>query len=153
MEKARRSITLTIGWVLLLLLGLFLILGAIGSLAVAYTSPEDDDLGGMSVSELAKLSPGAATAVRGRRATAASLAFACGMMVCWIAATAYRRREKWAWYALLTSLGIGSALSMFRISMIGITTGAGTAGVALGILLAALIISYRDFSGVRPEQP
>jgi hypothetical protein len=151
MESAQKSITLKIGWILLLLLGLYLILGALGSLAVAYTSVEEDQLGSLRVSELAKVSPSAAAAVRGRRATSASLSFACGVMVCWIAATAYRRREKWAWYALLTSVGIGSALSIFRISMIGITQGAGIAGIMLAVLLAALLISYRDF-GVRPRQ-
>jgi hypothetical protein len=144
METPKRSITLTIGWVLLVILGALLTLGGLGSFGVAYFEGEEF-VGTTPVEELAKVSPELPTAVRGRRATAAAFAFSSGVMLCWIAATAYRRREKWAWYALITSLGLGTALSILRISMIGITAGASTAGIILGVLLVALLISYRDF--------
>jgi hypothetical protein len=144
METSKRSVTLTIGWVLLVILGGLLTLGGVGSLTLAYTGG-DELLGTTPVQDLAKLSPDIPGAVRGRRVTASYLAFASGVMLCWIAAIPYRRREKWAWYALITSLGIGSALSILRISFLGITSGAVPAGIVLGVLLVALLISYRDF--------
>jgi len=145
MENERpRSITLTIGWILLFIAGLLITLGALGSLGVAYFG-SDDVVGGASLADLAKLGEEVPSAVRGRRATAASFAFATGVLTCWIAATAYRRREKWAWYALLTGVGVAGALSILRVSMIGIRAGTGSALLLEIVLLAGLLISYRDF--------
>jgi hypothetical protein len=142
--EEKKSWTLTVGWLFFLLIGLLITLGGLTSMAEAYRAPEDR-IAGVSLADLAKLSPDLPNAIRGRRATASSFATSCGLLVCWISLTAYKRGEKWAWYALLSSLGIGTILSILRIPLLGMTAGAGSAAYMLGAMLIALLISFRDF--------
>lgn len=144
MENQKKSITLRIGWIVLLALGLLITLGGLESLYVAYWGLGDAPAG-VALSDLAKVNPDLPAALRGRRATAASLAITCGILLAWIAATAFKRAEKWAWYALLCAFGIGALLSMLRLSILRTTAGAATAGFALAVLVVALAVSYRDF--------
>jgi hypothetical protein len=82
--------------------------------------------------------------------TAVRLAGACGVMtsilVIAIAATAFRRRERWAWYAMWT-------LPLLATLHLGIVAGyAATTAVSIsweiavfGLALLAIASSYRDF--------
>ena len=139
-----KSTALTVGWILLLILGVLIILGGLESLYLAYWGFGDAPAG-VRLSDLAKLNPELPAALRGRRATAASLAITCGLLLCWTALTAFRRRERWAWYALLCCFGCGAVLSLLRILAIGTKAGASGPGFALVILLIALSITYREF--------
>ncbi len=136
--------TLKIGWLLLTAMGLLITLGGIESLVVAYRGA-DDPIMGVSMERMAELNPDLPKAIRGRRATAAFYATSCGLLVAWIATTAYRQRQKWAWYALLSSVGLGAVLSVMRIPLLDYTPGAQTAAAILVVLIVALAISYRDF--------
>ncbi len=144
MDSERRSVTLKIGWLLLAAMGLLITLGGIESLAVAYRGG-DDPIMGVSMERLAELNPDLPSAIRGRRATAAFYATSCGLLIAWIASTAYRQRQKWAWYALLSSVGLGAALSVLRIPILDYTPGAQAAAAILAVLILALAVSYRDF--------
>ncbi len=144
MDSERRSMTLKIGWLLLIAMGLLITLGGIESLVVAYRGA-DDPIMGVSMERMAELNPDLPNAIRGRRATAAFYATSCGLLVAWIAATAFRQRQKWAWYALLSSVGVGAALSVLRIPLLDYTPGAQAAAAILVVLVVALAISYRDF--------
>ena len=144
MENPKKSLTLSIAWIVLLVFGVLMSIAGIGSLAEAYRG-SDPFLAGVSYDQLATLNPQIPNMLRGRRATAASLGVTCGMLLCWIAATAFRRREKWSWYALLSAFGLGSILSILRVPVLGYRAGAETAGVFLAILVITLAISYRDF--------
>ena len=144
MENQKKSLTLSIAWIVLLVLGILMSIAGIGSLSEAYRGM-DPFLAGVSYDQLATLNPEIPNMLRGRRATAASLAVTGGMLMCWIAATAFRRREKWSWYALLSSFGLGSILSILRVPVLGYSAGAETAGFFLVILVIALAVSYRDF--------
>ena len=144
MAEEKKSWTLMVGWLLMLVVGLLITLGGLESMSMAYRATQDR-IAGVSLADLAKLSPDLPNAIKGRRATAASLAISSGLLVCWIALTAYKRGEKWAWYALLSSLGIGSILSILRIPLLGMNSGTGTPAVMLGLVLIALLISFRDF--------
>jgi hypothetical protein len=143
-EDQKKSWTLTVGWVILFVLGLLLAFQGLESLLVAYRGA-DESLAGVSLQDLAKLNPALPDAIRGRRATAASLAFSFGLLLMWMAVTAYRRREKWAWWALLCSVGLGSLTSLMRVPLLGQSSGAVQPGVFLALLLLALAVSYRDF--------
>lgn len=143
MEAARPSWTLKASWILLMLLGILIALGGVASLTVAYRGEER--LGEVEMDRLEAIDPALPGIVRGRRATSAALAFSLGSLTAWIALTAYRRREKWAWQAMLFALGIGSVLSLLRIPLLNTTLGAVTATVALVWLLVALSLAYRDF--------
>ena len=121
-----------------------MLIAGIGSLTEAYRGT-DPFLAGVSYDRLATLNPDIPNMLRGRRATAASLGVTCGVLLCWIASTAFRRREKWSWYALLSAFGLGAILSVLRVPVLGYRAGAEIAGVFLVILVAALALSYRDF--------
>ncbi len=144
MENQKKSLTLSIAWIVLLVFGILMSITGIGSLAEAYRGA-DPFLAGVTYDQLATLNPEIPNMLRGRRATAASLAVTCGVLLCWIAATAFRRREQWSWYALLSAFGLGSILSILRVPVLGYRAGAETAGVFLAILVITLAISYRDF--------
>lgn len=144
LETQKQPLTLKIAWITLLVFGILMSIAGIGSLAEAYRGA-DPFLAGVSYDQLATFNPEIPNMLRGRRATAASLAVTCGILLCWIAATAFRRREKWSWYALLSAFGLGSVLSILRVPLLGYRAGAESAGVFLVILLIALAISYRDF--------
>jgi hypothetical protein len=143
MENSGKSVTLKIGWFMLLVLGIVMTLGGLESLLFAYRAGNETP-GGVSMQELAKISPELPVALRGRRATAASLAITCGILISWLAAVPYRRGEKWAWWALLSAVGLGALLSMLRVSALGTRAGVAGAGIFLIWLIVALAISYRD---------
>ena len=143
MDASKKSITLTIAWLMLLLMGVLLALGGLESLLIAYYGG-GELIPGMNSQELAAKNPDLPAALRGRRATAATLSITCGILVAWIASVPYRRGEKWAWWALLFSIGSGAALSIFRVQAINTRAGAGAAAIFLAWLLIALAISYRD---------
>jgi hypothetical protein len=144
MEEKKKSVTLKIGWILLVALGGLIILGGVESLYVAYWGFGDAPAG-VQLSDLAKVNPDLPAALRGRRATAASLAVTCGLALCWLAAAPYSRAEKWAWYAVLAAFGIGSILSLLRLPVLGTRAGTALPVFALVVMLAALAVSYRDF--------
>lgn len=144
MEIEKKSVTLKIAWILLLVLGILIVLGGLGSLYVAYWGFGDAPAG-VQLSELAKVNPELPAALRGRRATAASLAVTCGILFAWMAATAFKKAERWAWYSLLSAVGIGAVLSLLRVAVVGTTAGIAGPGLILALLLVALAISYRDF--------
>jgi hypothetical protein len=144
MDAEKKSLTLTFGWLLLMAVGLLITLGGLEAMFVAYFG-STDSVSGVSMEKLAQLSPDLPKAIRGRRATAAFYAISCGILVAWVAATAFRRRQKWSWYALLCSLGVGTILSILRIPLLDYRAGAEAAGSILVALLLALAVAYRDF--------
>jgi hypothetical protein len=144
MDAEKKSLTLTFGWLLLMAVGLLITLGGLEAMFVAYFGSADS-VSGVSMEKLAQLSPDLPKAIRGRRATAAFYAISCGILVAWVAATAFRRRQKWSWYALLCSLGVGTILSILRIPLLDYRAGAEAAGSILVALLLALAVAYRDF--------
>ena len=144
MENQKKSITLSIAWIVLLILGILMSVAGLGSLAEAYRG-KSPFLAGVTYEQLASLNPDIPNMLRGRRATAASLGVTCGLLLCFIAATAFRRGEKWTWYALLSAFGLGSILSILRIPLLGYRPGAEAGGFVLAILLIMLAISFRDF--------
>ncbi len=144
MENQKKSVTLSIAWITLLILGILMSVAGLGSLFEAYRGT-DPFLGGVSYDQVANLNQDIPNMLRGRRATAASLGVTCGVLLCWIAPTAFRRREKWSWYALLSAFGLGAILSLLRVPLLAYRTGAEPAGIILAILLIALAVSFRDF--------
>jgi hypothetical protein len=141
--EGRKSKTLVVGWVLLLLVALLLAAGAVASLVTAYARG-NDLIAGVSLNDLAAVNPGIPDAIRGRRATAAFYAFSCAVLLAWIALTAFRRREKWAWHAILTAFGLGCIFSLLRVPLLGTSPTVDSIGI-LSVLAIALLVSARDF--------
>jgi hypothetical protein len=144
-EIAKKSKTLTTSWILLFVLGLLLTLLSLVSLGLAYFGGQDVLIQGVNLDKLAEVDPRLPNIIRGRRATASSASLSLGILLAWVAATAYRRGERWAWSALLVSLGAGSILSLLRYITLQTTLGLLFAGIVLGVLLVALLIAYKDF--------
>jgi hypothetical protein len=129
-----------VSWVLLLLLSAILAFFSITSTMGAYGGAPDNLTPSVSVAQAgSSLGPDVEGALRGRRATAATWALAYGLLLGYVVLVPYRRGERWAWWALLISLGISQLLSIARVFALGRTGGAGTSGILLTILLLGLL--------------
>jgi hypothetical protein len=126
-------------WILLFVVALFTAFGGLTSTYVAYSRSEDrigqltfDQIKAMGDEDVIKM-------LRGRRATAATWALAYAILFGWVVLFPYRRGERWAWWALLFSLGLSQLLSLARAPLLGTTIGAGTSAVLLAFLLLGLL--------------
>src|SRR5687767_3666231 len=106
----------TASWVVLAVVGALFLFGGLASTYVAYTGAEDPLLpGGPTVSAVDAVHPGLATALRGRRATAAAFAVALAVLWLYVVLVPYRRGEVSSWWALLAaSLALGIVI-MLRV--------------------------------------
>jgi hypothetical protein len=135
-------------WVILLVLCGALMIFSLLSLSTAYFSNQDTlysgDNGPASVhvglEEIRQLGgDGAVKAFKGRRATAATWAVGFSLLAGLVTFFPYRRGEKWAWWALLVSMGLSQFLSLSRLVTIGTASGAGTSGIILALFLLGLL--------------
>ncbi len=130
-------------WVILLILSGFIAAGSAASIATAYFGPTDDLSPGVTLEQI-KAAGGdrgdeAVKAFRGRRATAATWALGAALLSIFVVVIPYRRGERWAWWALLASLGISQFLSLARALTLVTTVGTGTPAIILSILLIGLL--------------
>src|ERR1044071_8457599 len=94
-------------WIALLTLSALITLISFVSLERAYFAKRDNLTAAVGFDQLRTIGGEAAIeAFRGRRATAATFAIACGLLSAFVVLFAYRRGERWAWWALLISLGL-----------------------------------------------
>jgi hypothetical protein len=137
------KILFLISWVMILGLSAFIGLASLGSLQVAYFTEQDSLTPNLTMEQVKGIggdeAVNAIKALRGRRATAATWAFASAVLAFLTALFPYRRGEKWAWWALLLSLGLSQILSALRYVFIGTPLGAGTAVTIVAVLLLALL--------------
>jgi hypothetical protein len=129
----------TASWVLLALVGALTLLGGLASASFAYRS-ENDQLGGAKLTELASGRPELATAIRGRRATAAAYAAAYAALLLAVVLGPYRRGDVWAWWAILASTLVLAAISLARAAFLATGLGAGAAGIELAVVAVALLL-------------
>jgi len=106
-----------VSWVLLSLIGVLTLLGALASINVAYFS-EDDQIGPVSLSELAGDRPDVATAIKARRGTAAAFATGYALLFLVIVLVPYRKGEVWAWWAILVGTLATTGIILLRVSML-----------------------------------
>ncbi len=126
-------------WILLVVVGALMLLGSLVSLGVAYGS-DRDQIGPVSLSELTAGRPDVATALRGRRATAAAYAAGFATLFLAIAIGPYRRGDVWAWWAIAAGTVVVSVLILLRIPLLGVQLGSTTGGSATeAIILLAVV--------------
>jgi len=123
----------TASWVLLVVAGALIIVGGLVSLSVAFRSPQDQ-IGPVTLSELAVGRPDVEVALRARRATAAAYAAGYGTFFLAIALGPYRRGDKWAWWTILLGTLVTTALVLLRVPFLGTRAGVGTALVQLVVV-------------------
>src|SRR4028119_1150081 len=130
-----------IGWVLLLLLAAALTLLSINSTYIPFVSRPDGVTSTVTIDDIgAKTSPEVATALRGRRVTAATWALAYALMLWGVLLVPYKRGERWAWWAILLSIVISQLLSLARIPMLDTQQGAAASAILIGIALVGLFL-------------
>src|SRR6185436_17684693 len=127
-------------WIVLLTLSVLITLASMGSLGNAYFGARDNLTATVGLDEINTIGGEAAVdAFKGRRATAATWAFACGLLSSFVVLVPYRRGERWSWWALLIAIGLSQLLSMARALTLGTTVGAGSAGLTFGLLVLGLL--------------
>ena len=127
-------------WVILLVVSAAIVLLSAQSLRIAYTGKADSLTREYTLTQIGEQGGDEAVkAFRGRRATAASWALAFGLLSMAVTLGPYRRGERWAWWALLISVGLSQILSLIRAIALVTTVGAGAPGILLALVLLALL--------------
>jgi len=140
----------TVGWVLLLLLATALTLLSINSTYLPLVSRPDGVTSSVTIDDIgAKTSPEVATALRGRRVTAATWALAYGLMLWGVLLVPYKRGERWAWWTILLSIVVSQLLSLARIPMLNTQQGAAASAILIGMALVGLLLGARHVFGKR----
>ena len=140
----------TVGWVLLLLLAAALTLLSINSTYLPLAARPDGVTSSVTINDIGeKTSPEVATALRGRRVTAATWALAYGMMLWGVLLVPYKRGERWAWWTILLSIVVSQLLSLARIPMLDTQQGAAASAILIGIALVGLLLGAQHVFGKR----
>src|ERR1044072_4601778 len=131
-------------WVILLVVLTAAALISLQSLRLAYTGNQDSLITGFTLDQLRATGDqirehggeDAIKALKGRRATAATWALAYALLALIVVFGADRRGERWAWWAVLVSLGVSQLLSLARAPMLATTSGMSASAtiLALGLL-------------------
>ena len=133
-------------WVILFVVMAATALLSMQSLRIAYTVPQDNIARDYSLTQVQQQSGDEAVkAIRSRRATAATWALGYALLGLLVVIVPYRRGEKWAWWAILLSLGLSQLLSLARLPMLETRQGTGTAAILLGLTAAALLAGAGHF--------
>ena len=81
----------------------------------------------------------------GRRVTAATWALGYGVLFAWLVLGPYRRKEHWAWWALLASLLVSQIISIARVAFIGSSAGTAASAMVLSFGLLGLLAGAPRF--------
>jgi hypothetical protein len=131
----------TASWVLLAILGSFILLASLGSTSVAYhTSSTDQRVGGVTLKDVVAGRDEVETAMRGQRGTAAAFAAGFATLFLFVVVGPYRRGDAWSWWAILAGTAAYALLSMVRVVALGTWRGAAQAGIALAVVVVALLL-------------
>lgn len=133
------KVLFAISWVILVIVAFLILLGSFASLANAYSS-RSESIGTVTTDQIRSLGgDDAVHQFKARRVTAATWSLAFAILFGWVVVGPYRQGSKWAWWAMLVSLGLSQLLSMARAPLLGTESGVGTSAVALAFLLIGLL--------------
>jgi hypothetical protein len=134
----------TASWVLLTIVGTLTLLGSLASTWVAYSgAPDEFGPGGPKLAQVECWNPEIASAIRGRRATAAAFAAAYATLLLFAVLGPYRRGETWCWWAILSASLLLGALTGLRVPLMGTTLGAQAGLIQLVVIVVALLLDVR----------
>jgi hypothetical protein len=141
----------TVSWVLLAIVAGLILLGSLGSLALAYFgNPASDNLApGLTVKAVGDWRPDALTATRARRGTAAAYALGYGLLMMLIVLVPYRRGEVWAWWAILAGALVVFVAYALRMFSLGTNQGVGAGALQLGVIAVALLLDAKRLRAPR----
>jgi len=131
--------------IVLSLVAVAILYGSLQSVAAGY-SDRADRIGSITFDQLRSMgAEDAVQAIRGRRVTAATWALGYGVLFAWVVLGPYRRRERWAWWALLASLLISQIISIARVLFIGTAAGTPASAMLLAFGLLGLLAGAPRF--------
>ncbi|HUK89469.1 MAG TPA: hypothetical protein VLZ81_03645 [Blastocatellia bacterium] len=124
---------------ILLLVALFTALGSLASTATAFNH-RAETIGTVSTDQIRDLGgDDSVNNYKARRLTAATWALGFAILFGWVVIGPYRRGDRWAWWALLVSLGLPQLISLARVPLLSTQSGAGTSTALLAFLLIGLL--------------
>jgi hypothetical protein len=132
-------------WIVLTVLGALVLVLSLVSARTAYTpdAPDEFGEGGPKLSDVAAWNPEVATAIRGRRGTASAYSAAFATLLLFVVLRPYRRREAWAWWAILGGLLVLVGVSAWRVPALGTRLGVGGPFTILVIGMVGLLLDVR----------
>ena len=137
-------------WVILLVVSTAIIVLSAQSLWIAYTGGPDRLTTEDTLTQIGEQGGDQAVkAFRGRRATAATWALGYGFLAVAVIWIPYRRGQKWAWWAVLLSMGLSQFMSLGRAIMLGSTVGTGAPAVLIAFVLLGLLAGAPRMFGIR----
>jgi len=137
----------TVSWILLLVAGALVLVGALASANLAYRG--EYRVGGVAVSDVALGREAVLSGLRGARGTAAAWAAAFGLLLVFVAAGPYRRGDVASWWGILVSTLALLGLTALRVPLVGTSLGIGEPLVLAVVVLIALLLDVRRLSAPR----
>lgn len=137
----------TVSWVLLALVGVFVLLVSLVSANLAYRG--EYPIAGVSITEIAAGREPVLLGLRGVRGTAAAWGAAWAALFLAVVLGPYRRGDLWSWWGILVSTLALAAVAGARVLFIRLDAGTGTPLVLLVVVLVALLLDVKRLSSPR----
>ena len=137
----------TVSWILLVVAGALVLVGALASANLAYRG--EYRVGGVAVSDVALGREAVLSGLRGARGTAAAWAAAFGLLLVFVAAGPYRHGSAASWWGILVSTLALLGLTALRVPLVGTSLGIGEPLVLAVVVLIALLLDVRRLSAPR----
>ena len=137
----------TVSWVLLALVGVFVLLVSLVSANLAYRG--EYPIAGVSITEIAAGREPVLLGLRGVRGTAAAWGAAWAALFLAVVLGPYRRGDLWSWWGILASALALAAVAGARVLFIRLDAGTGTPLVLLVAVLVALLLDVKRLSTPR----
>ena len=131
----------TASWVLLVVVGGLILLGALASMQAAYWGMFP--VGGVSIDKIAGGQTEVLLGLRGARGTAAAWGAAWATLFLFVEVGPYRRGDVTAWLGILASTLVLSVIVALRVPVLGIQAGTGTPLVLLVVVILALLLDVK----------
>jgi hypothetical protein len=129
----------TASWVILTIMGVLVVLLSLVSAWWAYGGG-NYPIGPKSVAQIAAAQEGVEPALRAIRGTSAAYAVAYGVLFLAIVLGPYRRREVWAWWAILGGVAALAIISTLRVPTLGVARGIEAPLMVLAVVLVGLLL-------------
>ena len=129
----------TASWVILTIMGVLVVLLSLVSAWWAYGGG-NYLIGPKSVAQIAAAHEGVGPALRAIRGTSAAYAVAYGVLFLAIVLGPYRRREVWAWWAILGGVAALAIISALRVPTLGVARGIEAPLTVLAVVLVGLLL-------------
>jgi hypothetical protein len=131
----------TASWVLLVIVGGLILVGALGSMQAAYWGIFP--VGGVSIEKIASGQTEVLLGLRGARGTAAAWGAAWATLFLFVVVGPYRRGDVTTWWGILASVLVLGVVVALRVPVLGVQAGTATPLVLLVVVMLALLLDVK----------